>query len=104
MPLLNCIVLLASHLVGLETPRAAGLMAGASTVCTVQPNRANANASEHAVKSWRGRGYPSLACDESRVPSFMVTHSSYLNPICDSMGAASGPPDMVTPRDRGVFA
>src|SRR5580658_5002826 len=39
MPLLNCIVLLASHFVGMG-PRAAVSMVRVSTVCAGQPNRA----------------------------------------------------------------
>src|SRR5271169_1230193 len=81
MPLLNCIMLLASHLVGMETPRAAGPMAGASTVCTVQPNRANANASEHAAKSLPHHRHPGLACDETRKLPFIVAYGSDPSPI-----------------------
>jgi len=48
-------------------------------------------------------GHPSLAWDESGMPSFIVAHGSDLSPIGDKVGAASGPPDMVTPRDRGCL-
>src|SRR5580693_5816156 len=102
MPLWNCIVLLASHPWEWR-PRAAAPMAGAFTVCTVQPNRANANASEHAVKSLYHYGYPGLACDESRKPPFIVAHGSNLSAIGNKTGAVPGAPHMVTPRDRGCL-
>src|SRR5271156_3432288 len=91
MPLLNCIVLLASHFVGMGRPRVAGPMAGASTVCTVQPNRANANASEHAVKSWRPSWASRPGLRRGRMLPFTVTHSSYLSPISDRVGGAPRP-------------
>src|SRR5579859_6260710 len=101
MPLLNCIVLLASHFRGIPDPARPGPWPGrppcAQRILTEQMQM-HPNMQPNRGACYR---YPYLACDKSNKLSYMVAHSSCMSPIGDSVGAASAPPGMVTPRDRG---